>query len=289
MKRVAVLLTCHNRKTATLACIGTLTANRLPDGVKIHVILVDDGSTDGTATAVSERYPTVEILPGDGNLYWNGGMCKAFGKALEEGYDFYLWLNDDTILEPGAIGSMIETWYAILDQRGDQAIVVGSTKNRDTGRTTYGGISRPITWRRTTFTVVEPNEKPKECETMNGNCVLIPHEIATVVGNLDPRFVHAMGDIDYGLRARQAGFTVWIAPGYVGTCSHNSIEGGFKDRSLSLKSRLQKMAQPKGLPPASWRIFTKRHTGRFWFLFWLWPYLRVVVESIRPAKIEAER
>jgi GT2 family glycosyltransferase len=59
------------------------------------------------------------------------------------------------------------------------------------------------------------------CDTMHGKCVLIPRSVVQIVGNLDPAFVHYIGDWDYGLRTRQEGCTVWIAPGYLGTCSLN--------------------------------------------------------------------
>jgi GT2 family glycosyltransferase len=276
MTRIAILITCHNRRDATLAAMEALTENHLPDGVSIQVILVDDGSTDGTSAAISERYPFVEILRGNGNLYWNGGMHKAFGAALEKGYDFYLWLNDDTILDTGAISVMLETWNTIKAREGVDAIVVGSTRDDETGCTSYGGVVRPVSWKRTSFVLVDPGEVPKECETFNGNCVLIPKKIAAAVGNLDPGFVHAMGDTDYGLRARSAGFEIWLAPGYIGTCALNKAKGKFKDRTLSRVARLRLMMEPKGLPPASWKIFTRRHTGPFWIVFWILPYLRVV-------------
>ena len=46
MPRIAVLITCHNRRVMTLACLDALVANRLPSAVTLAVILVDDGSTD---------------------------------------------------------------------------------------------------------------------------------------------------------------------------------------------------------------------------------------------------
>ncbi len=99
MPRIAVLITSHNRREMTLACLDALVANRLPSAVTLAVILVDDGSMDGTPEAVRQRFPDVEVLPGTGRLYWNGGMRRAFGHALAAGFDAYLWLNDDTFLD----------------------------------------------------------------------------------------------------------------------------------------------------------------------------------------------
>ena len=47
MKTIATLITCHNRKDKTLACLDALFSNHLPDRVLLDVFLVDDGSTDG--------------------------------------------------------------------------------------------------------------------------------------------------------------------------------------------------------------------------------------------------
>jgi GT2 family glycosyltransferase len=70
---------------------------------------VDDGSTDDTATAVSQRFPQVKILQGTGSLFWNGGMRIAFAQALQHDYDYYLWLNDDTVLYPNALETLLTT------------------------------------------------------------------------------------------------------------------------------------------------------------------------------------
>jgi GT2 family glycosyltransferase len=115
---------------------------------------------------------------------------------------------------------------------------------------------------------------------MNGNCVLIPRVIANTIGNLDRAFVHTMGDIDYGLRARKAGFPIMVMPGYAGICMNNSIERTLIDtHSLSLY-RLKKIVSPKELPPKSWYVLTSRHTGLLWPLFWVWPYFKTLFKGL---------
>lgn len=280
MPKLAVVITCHNRRDKTLACLEALFANRLPEGVSLHVILVDDGSTDGTEAAVRERFPEVEILRGDGNLFWNRGMHRAFARAMEIGFDGYLWLNDDTMLYPSAIESMICTWKERCSDGGRACIVVGSTQDPDCGALTYGGVVANNRFRPFRFSLVSPQSCPVECHTMNGNCVFVPHEVVSVVGNLEPRFVHAMGDFDYGLRTRNAGFTLWVMPGYAGICARNLATGGFTDATLSLAQRLRQMNQPKGLPLDSWLLFARRHAGLIWPVYWLWPFIKVVTTSL---------
>jgi GT2 family glycosyltransferase len=99
------------------------------------------------------------------------------------------------------------------------------------------------------------------CLTMNANCVLIPNKVANIVGNLDPTFAHAMGGIDYGLRANKAGFKTFVAPGYIGTCENNSLEGAFNDKKLSRYNRFKLLISIKSLPFKSWAKLTFRHGG----------------------------
>jgi len=271
---IAALLTCHNRREKTLECLESLFSQSIPPGGQLTVYLTDDGSRDGTSDAVRERFPKVRLLSGDGSLYWNGGMRLAFGEALKSKYDYYLWLNDDTLLDSGALETLLCTHAELSTRAEADAIVVGSTRSPVDGLPTYGGVVRPSWWRRTRFSLVAPGEEPAECETMNGNCVLIPHTVAAEAGNLDEAFAHGMGDFDYGLRARACGFEVWIMPGIAGVCSKNPLLGTFYDGSLSLRDRWKHMHSSKGLPPADWRVFCRRHAGLFWPLFFLWPYVR---------------
>lgn len=280
MKRIAILITCHNRKEKTLACLEALYQNDLPEGYSLHVILVDDGSTDGTSEAVWARYPTVEIIKGDGNLYWNKGMHRAFARAMEIGFDAYLWLNDDTILYPGTIVRLLNVWHSSKSQTGEDSIIVGSSQDHVTAHLTYGGLVRYSALKRLRYTLIQPGEQPVECHTMNGNCVLLPHTVAQRIGNLDPVFTHGMGDIDYGLRATKAGCTIWVAPGYVGMCELNSGKGLWADSSISLWDRWKKLLGPLGLPPVEWLIFTRRHSGWLWPLYWLNTYVKFWIKGL---------
>ena len=123
--RVSVLMTCHNRREQTLACLSAVAASRLAPSCSLKVYLVDDGSTDGTSLAVRERFGDVQLIPASGDLYWNRGMHLAFRTAMLDRCDAYLWLNDDTILYRDGISRLIATWQS---QAGaESCIVVGST------------------------------------------------------------------------------------------------------------------------------------------------------------------
>ena len=138
---LAVLMTCHNRVETTLTCLRRLMPQLAPaDGV----FLVDDGSTDGTGARVRSEFPAVRVIYADGTLYWARGMHRAWQSSVEsgDGYDFFLWLNDDVMLKSDAISSAIEDWRqtdgtssvivgACSEDEGEKVISYGATDARD--------------------------------------------------------------------------------------------------------------------------------------------------------------
>jgi GT2 family glycosyltransferase/glycosyltransferase involved in cell wall biosynthesis len=272
---IAALLTCHNRREHTLACLESLRAAAIP-GVTVDVHLVDDASNDGTAEAVAAAYPDVEINRGTGDLFWGGGMRLAFTRAVPTCPDYLLWLNDDVVLDPDALKRLLGTYAALCAGRQPLSIVVGSVRDPQTGATTYGAVRRTSRLRRMAFAQVAPTDTPQSCDTMNGNVVLIPRSVYPVVGNIDERFTHNMGDFDYGLRARSAGYQVFLAPGHVGTCNVKPLVGTYLDATLSRRERLRRAASPKGLPIAEWAALCRRHGGPLWPALALSPYVRMM-------------
>jgi GT2 family glycosyltransferase len=279
---IAVLMTCHNRKLKTLAALESLFKQKLTSEIALNAYLVDDGSTDGTAAAVQQTYPQVKIFSGDGNLFWNGGMRVAFSEAIKDDPDYYVWLNDDTVLEPEALNDLLTTSRQLIEKGEKKAIVAGSTRDPETSDFTYGGMVQSRWWHPIYLRAVEPNDKPQPCDTMNGNVVLIPKEVVRLVGNLDEAFRHYAADYDYGWRAKQQGCTVWIAPGYTGTCALNPKPAEVVAQPLT--EQLEKVGKPKGLslqdvtlqPLEEWKVYTQRHGGFFWQIYWLLPYRRLI-------------
>lgn len=276
---VGVIMTSHNRREKTLECLNTLSASQHVGHVQLNGVLVDDGSIDGTAEAVGKAYPWIRVLHGDGSLFWCRGMHRAFETALHHGFDYYLWLNDDTMLYTDALARLLDCAAVQRARTGKPVIVVGSTVDEHSGKLTYGGERRAVWWRRTSFVRVQPGDQAQLCESMNGNIVLIPAESARRVGNLDPAFEHAMGDTDYALRATKLGVGVWVAPGVHGTCGHNPVSNTFLDSDLPLSKRWRQMLGRKGLPWRSWGVLTRRHAGIFWPLYFIWPYVRTLLSG----------
>ena len=265
-RRIAVLLTSHNRREATLGSIARLEHQTLASDVELHRFLVDAGSNDGTPDAIRSRFPSVRLIEVSAEVFWNRGMHRAFRDAMALDFDYYFWLNDDTELDRDAI-RFLDTGDRFTISGQQDWILVGATRDPITASPTYGGLVRashlhPLKYRR-----VDPLPTSQRVHTMNGNCVLIPRTVARAIGNLDPSFTHSMGDFDYGLRATRSGIQVWTVPGTVGTCSRNSIRSTWQDPEVPLLARSTKMRGPKGLPLSDYKIFAQRHGGLLWPLF----------------------
>ena len=272
--KIAVLMTCHNRKKFTLNCLDSLFEQILSDHICLKVFLVDDGSTDGTSIAVSSKFPGVKIIYGNGDLFWCGGMRVAWSEASKnDDYDAYLWLNDDTVLYPDAINVLASASNKAKEFNEVDGIIVGSTKDPDTGNISYGGYQkqkdRPII----------PSTQLQLCERMNGNIVLIPREVFKVLGNLSSKYTHAMGDMDYSFRAVQKGIPICVAPGFQGECESNP-GSAWVNASTPLIQRLKILHSPKGLPPLEYMEYVRSHKGFWWPIYMLKLYFRVFFPSL---------
>jgi GT2 family glycosyltransferase len=274
--RVAVIMTCHNRRDTTLECLHQLKEQKDIESINLKVFLVDDGSTDGTGEAVRQNYPDVIVLEGDGNLYWCGGMRLAFGEALKGVYDFFLWLNDDVKLYNFALYKMLKTSFFLSKELGKDAIVVGSFCDRKTRKLAYGGRRIYKKWIPDKEKMVQPTQKPQQCDIFHGNCVLIPKTVALVTGNLSDAYKHGAGDMDYSVRAKKRGFSSWICPGYIGTCSRNRLIEQWKNTGLSIKERIEALNHPILLIHIEdWLLYMKKYYKFFWPFFYARSLIRL--------------
>lgn len=243
--KLAILLTCFNRKEKTLHCLNSLflVIN------KCEVYLVDDASTDGTSEAVHLNFPDVHIIHGTGELFWSRGMYTAWKEAIKEDYDYYLWLNDDVELYPFFFQELMEC----MQYGNDQCIVSGLIENFERTKILYGGSD-------TKKRLIQPNEFLQEITFMNGNVVLIPRNVVKRIGIIDPVFHHDLGDVDYGLTAQENGIKVYatrkpIAAGYSnGVCR-------VRRWNTTLRKRFEKLYSPLGSHPKINFYFRKKHFG----------------------------
>ncbi|MDZ7578807.1 MAG: glycosyltransferase family 2 protein [Candidatus Nanopelagicales bacterium] len=262
--RLAALLTSFNRKPQTLACLGALQSQGSPER-EISIFLTDDGSTDGTADAVLAAHPEAVVIHGDGQLYWAGGMALADQAASRTDPDYFMWLNDDTILDPEALDVMFE-----ISDEHPGAIVVAATRDPATSILNYGGRLR-LGAHPQKFRPAGESDQVQEVDAFNGNCVLVPRAVRRRVGPIDGDFPHAYADDDYSLRADELGIKILQAPGTLANCPSNP-PGPRSGRFVPAWRDLQ---SPKGLPWRGQVRYLKRHGD------WRWPFWLVAGQAKR--------
>lgn len=269
-KSIAILLTVYNRKQKTIKCLENIYKQSSYSNHKIDIFLTDDGSTDGTSDLIKSKYPDVIIIRGN-NLYWNRGMWTSWNAAIKKkSYDFYMWLNDDTFTYP----YMLDRLITISNLYNDKAIIVGPTiDNSGLGVHTYGG--------RKNKNLVPLNGELQECDSFNGNIVLIPSYVYNIVGMNDPVFHHSLGDLDYGMRARKAGIRIIQLGEAVGECDRHNRIMRWCDPEIKLIDRMKFLFQPTGYPPKEVFLFNKRHYGVFKaIIMLLTTFIRCIFPSI---------
>ena len=282
--RIAVIMACYNRKQKTLDCLDSLLHRQPEQQGKLTIYLLDDGSTDGTSEAVREKFPQVNILQGDGNCYWNGGMRIAFGAAIDKGgYDFYLWVNDDVKFYEGFLARLLSAYEELVPRYGPMQILIGAVRDPESGKLTYSGSKYMTWWHPLKFEDVPPDpHKSVPCDAIVGNCVLIPAEVVQKIGNLSDAYTHAMGDTDYGVRARRAGARLWVAPGYAGDCEDNRKRiRWLEDPELPFKKRMKLLNSHHGLPFREYVHLVKEASPLLWPLFMFLPYVKAVGIGVR--------
>lgn len=271
MKHIAVLLTVYNRKESTIRCLEGVYTQIIPNNIAIDIYMTEDGCTDGTPESVKEKFPKVNIIHGNGNLYWNRGMWEAWQAAItKHSYDYFLWLNDDTF----TYSNMISALLNIAEKKNNKAIIIGPTIDAN-GKNihTYGG--------RKGKELVPLNGDIQECETFNGNIVLIPASVYNTLGCNDPYFHHSLGDLDYGLRARQKGIKIYQIGVPVGECNRHERIMNWCNPEIKLNERWRILHQPTGYPPKEVWHFNKRHYGFVKAIYYIFTtYVRCLFPNI---------
>jgi len=272
MYKIAILLTCYNRVHKTVECLTRLFSQEIPLEYHINVFLVDDASPDHTGTIVSSKFSSVHVIQGTGNLYWCGGMRLAWETAMANSdYDFYLWLNDDTMLFPHAIQSLLADFLK-LQTAGRDGVLSACCCDVTTGRVSYGGV--------TSSGFVIPNGEPQPCRTINGNLVLVPRSVFASIGGISKEFTHGIGDFDYGLRAAEAGFSCWVTGNFLANCSRNTETMRWCSPETPLRERIWLLYSPKGPNLREFLIYKRRHYGWLWMGSWAKAWGRVLFPAL---------
>lgn len=269
------LTTFHNRKKKTLKCLSDLHNQSLPNGVTLSITVVDDGSTDGTSSEITRMFPQVEILQGNGNLYWAGGMRYGWDVSVKyKSFDALLVFNDDISIKKNALVDLIEWSDTIEKKHGPLSIISGCFTNKLGQFSTYGGFVRSSKWHPLRFESLTIDGTLQRADAVNMNLALIKSEVLSKIGFLAPYFVHAGADIEFCIRLLKKGGSVFISPVAIGFCDKNSLVGTSREPGIGVIDQWKRLLSDKEEPILQRMLYFRNHGGFFWPILFIGPYLR---------------
>lgn len=273
MISIVALATCHNRFEKTLNAVANMSVWLDSLQADTRIVIVDDGSTDGTGNAIRRRFPGVEVIDGNGSLFWAGGMRHGWDHAIVANPpDYLIVFNDDVVLDPTGMTLALESFLTLADP-AEPCLMTAACRDVAQGAVTYGGLLRSCWWHPLRFEVVQPTGKVQAVDTCNMNFAILSRGALESIGFLDPCYIHVRADFDYGLRLRAAGGQVWLAPESVGGCSRNEATGSSSDHKLPLTQRWRQLLSIKEHHPGQRALYYRRHGGVLWPLYWALPYI----------------
>ncbi len=229
--KIEIVTPVYNRRELTLQFLRSLERiNR--DGLDVHIIVVDDGSTDGTSEAVAKDFPEVEIVKGDGNLWYTGGTNLGIKTALEKNPDYILCVNNDSIFEENCVKNLVECAEKHPRSVVGALLLLWNEPHRvfqvsPEWKTSLGGWHH--WYQQTVWTVPQ---KTWEVDIIVGNCVLYPVEVIREVGLMNEKKFAQYGDAEYTPRMRRKGWKLLIEPKAKIFCKPNDAPPKLKEMPL---------------------------------------------------------
>lgn len=283
-KKIAVLLTCFNRKDKTLACLGSFYQCKIPKGYVFDIFLLDDGSKDGTTKAVNDHFPEVNILSGDGSLFWAGGMRVAWLEAISKGYKDFILINDDVELFENVLLVLINTHQYSLKNYQSGGMYVLSTLDQKSNALSYGGTLVKTTMIGNKSELVIPSDIPLKCNITNANILFVSSDVIDKIGIFNKRFKQSFADYDYSLTANANNLPVLVCPGVGGYCN-NDHRNNWSAINSTLKQRIQHLYSPKGLEYKAYIYYVRKHfplaLPYFFVMVWLKTFFPVMWEKYK--------
>ncbi len=219
------------------------------------VVVVDNGSTDGTVELVRERFPEARVVE-QGNVGMGGG--NNAGMRVAEGRYFFL-LNSDAWVEADALDRLI----AFADGHPNAA-VIGPKLQNPNGTLQRSVRGEPTLWRLSTeyffirklaprTNLLNPlyvggfaHDAPREVDWLSGAALLVRRDAADAVGLFDEDFFMFSEEVDWQTRFRRAGWTVWFCPDAVVTHIGGASHGG-RMYVENLRGQLRFLAKHQGM------------------------------------------
>jgi GT2 family glycosyltransferase len=209
--KVTIVILNWNGKKDTLECIESLKKITYPN---YEILLVDNGSVDGSVNYFSEHYPDIKIIDNKVNLGFSEGNNVGINWALENNTDYVLLLNNDTIVDPVFLQELInitendpaigiacpKIYYANPDNMINYA---GGKINWYTGQPKHIGQK---------ITNVGQYDSIAEVDFVSGACMLIKKQVIKKIGRLPTEYFLLWEDIDYSVNARLHGYKLLYIP-----------------------------------------------------------------------------
>ncbi|MCX6639262.1 MAG: glycosyltransferase family 2 protein [bacterium] len=208
--KVAIVVVNWNRRTLTLECLDSLKSLTYPN---YRIMVVDNGSSDGSVEAIERNYLDVSLLRSTENLRYAGGNNLALKVILESDDDFVLLLNNDTTVDPKCLDYLIA---AASDPR--VGLVGPKILYHDRPDVIWfaGGIVKPAWGYVRHYGLRQSDDgsfdKSLSVSFLTGCCLLIKREVLQRVGLLDENFYLYSEDADYCLRTAEEGFQLIYEP-----------------------------------------------------------------------------
>jgi GT2 family glycosyltransferase len=209
---VSIIVLNYNGRDDTLACLRSLEHLTYPN---VNVIVVDNASSDGSADAIRAAHPQMTLIETGANLGFTGGNNVGIRRALDQGADYVMLLNNDTIAAPDTITLMIEVMEA------DPTIgVSGPMIYYYSAPETIWSAGGQIDWSRGVTAMIGVNEEdksqfgltPRRVDFVTGCALLVRREVWEKIGLLDDQFFMYYEETDWCVRASRAGYKIVHVP-----------------------------------------------------------------------------
>jgi GT2 family glycosyltransferase len=249
-----VLIPVHNRCEITTQCLSHLKETQ--EWKNFNILVIDDGSTDGTQKAIRKKFPAVTILQADGTLWWGGSIRYGMEYAKNEDADVFIWLNDDVLPEPGGVAKLADKTYELGDTVLTTRVEVDS-EFRDQSYLSdlsIGGIQLLSSSYSTCQTKTrlgmrlspyDTTDQIQSCDATAGKFTAFPVEIVENIGYPnDELFPHNYCDHDYTLRAKEQGFNVGVYTDVSARDTGHELKESRLSSEISLKDLLKNSFHP---------------------------------------------
>jgi len=211
MKKVVVVILNWNGGDLTGRCLESL---RQSDYANLQCVVIDNGSTDGSADGIARAFPGVEMIRNPTNLGFAEGCNQGMAWGLERGADYLLMLNNDTRVDPALVSKLVAT----AAEHQDRAATIPKIYWENDPSRLWFALGSVNLWTgvflNLAYNRVDDGrfDCPREAQYASGCCILMPREIVQRVGGFDRSYFAYVEDVDWSLRCRGAGFPLIFCP-----------------------------------------------------------------------------